>query len=101
MKKKSRLSFHTILPGLFCAFVLFIFAPVDMYLSTADELWFSLKDLIPWLLIFAAVTFAGITLLCCILPKKLSVIFRAGVYAFVAAGERAGDGLRYPGRGKG
>ena len=52
-----------------------------MYLSTADELWFSLKDLIPWLLIFAAVTFAGITLLCCILPKKLSVIFRAGVYA--------------------
>ena len=81
MKKKSRLSFHTILPGLFCAFVLFIFAPVDMYLSTADELWFSLKDLIPWLLIFAAVTFAGITLLCCILPKKLSVIFRAGVYA--------------------
>ena len=81
MKKKSRLSFHTILPGLFCAFVLFVFAPVDMYLSTADELWFSLKDLIPWLLIFAAVTFAGITLLCCILPKKLSVIFRAGVYA--------------------
>ena len=81
MKKKGRLSFHTILPGFLCAFVLFIFAPIDLYCSISSELWFSLKELIPWLLILAAVTFAGITLLCCILPKKLSVIFRAGVYA--------------------
>ena len=81
MKKKSRLSFHTILPGLLCAFVLFIFAPVDLYLSTADELWFSLKELVPWLLVFAAAAFTGITLLSCILPRKISVIFRAGVYA--------------------
>ena len=105
MKKNSRLSFHTILPGLFCAFVLFVFAPVDMYLSTADELWFSLKDLIPWLLIFAVVTFAGDypallhpseEAFCDFQGRRIRLLF-----SFVAAGKRADNRLRHPGRGKG
>ena len=81
MKEKRRLSVHTVLPGLLFAFTLFVFAPTDLYFATADELWFSLVELIPWLLILAAVAFVTITLLSCVLPQKFSIAFRAGVYA--------------------
>ena len=81
MKEKRRLSVHTVLPGLLFAFTLFVFAPADLYFAAANELWFSLVELIPWLLILAAVSFATITLLSCVLPQKFSIAFRAGVYA--------------------
>ncbi len=81
MREKRRLSIHTVLPGLLFAFTLFVFAPADLYFATADELWFSLVELIPWLLILAAVAFVTIMLLSCVLPQKFSIAFRAGVYA--------------------
>lgn len=81
MKDRRRLSVHTVLPGFLFAFTLFVFAPVDLYFATADELWFSPVELVPWLLTFAAVAFVTITLLSCVLPQKFSIAFRAGVYA--------------------
>ena len=81
MKERRRLSVHTMLPGFLFAFTLFVFAPVDLYFVTADELWFSPADLALWLLVFAAVAFVTITFLSCVLPQKYSIAFRAGVYA--------------------
>ena len=37
---KKLFSVHHLLPGLSLAFTLFLFAPVDQYLSNADEFWF-------------------------------------------------------------
>ncbi|MBQ6287742.1 MAG: sulfatase-like hydrolase/transferase [Clostridia bacterium] len=81
MKDRRRLSVHSVLPGFLFAFTLFVFAPVDLYFATADELWFSPVALAPWLLAFATVAFVTITFLSCVLPQKFSIAFRAGVYA--------------------
>ena len=79
--KKHRLTIHHILPGLSLAFTLFVFAPVDLFLSSAEEFWFSLTDLARWLGILALATFVLSTLLAWLLPRKLSIAFRAAVYA--------------------
>ena len=79
--RKRRFSFHHVLPGLSLAFTLFVFAPVDLFLSSSDEFWFSLGNLARWLGICAAATLIGVTLLSWLLPRKLSVAFRAMVYA--------------------
>ena len=79
--KKRRFSIHHILPALSLVCTLFIFAPVDLYLTSAEELWFSLEDITPWLGVMALCAFAGITLLSLLLPQKLSIAFRAAVYA--------------------
>ena len=79
--KKRRLSIHHILPALSLVFTIFIFAPVDLYLSSAEDLWFSLADIAPWLGIMALCAFLIIVLLSWLLPQKLSVAFRAAVYA--------------------
>ena len=47
--KTRRLSVHHLLPGLSLAFTLFVFAPVDLFLSSSEDLWFSLGDIAPWL----------------------------------------------------
>lgn len=78
---RKRFSIHHLLPGLSLAFTLFIFAPVDQYLSNAGEFWFSLGDIAGWLALFAFGAFAVITLLSAFLPPKASVAFRAAVYA--------------------
>ena len=79
--KKRRLSVHIVLPGLLFVFTLFVFAPGDLYCATADELWFSPTELIPWLLAFAAVAFVIVTFFSYVLPHKFSIAFRAGLYA--------------------
>ena len=79
--KKRRFSFHHILPGLSLVFTLFVFAPVDLYLSSSEEFWFTLGDLSRWLLIIALAAFVLITALAFLLPPKLSVAFRCIVYA--------------------
>ena len=79
--KKHRLTIHHLLPGLSLAFTLFIFAPVDLYLSIGDDLWFPMSMLFRWLAIFGAAVFVIITLLAWLLPQKVSVAFRAAVYA--------------------
>ena len=79
--KKHHLTIHHLLPGFSLAFTLFVFAPVDLFLSSSEEFWFSLGDLARWLGIFALATFAAVTLLAWLLPRKLSVAFRAAVYA--------------------
>ena len=79
--KKRRLSIHHILPALSLAITLFVFAPVDLFISSAEELWFSLEDIALWLGIMALCAFIGIVLLSWLLPQKLSVAFRAAVYA--------------------
>ena len=79
--RKHRFSFHHVLPGLSLVCTLFVFAPVDLFLSSAEEFWFSLGDLARWLGIFALSVFALVTLLAWLLPPKLSVAFRAAVYA--------------------
>ena len=79
--KKRRLSVHTLLPGLSLAFTLFVFAPADLYMSSAEEFWFTPLHLARWLLIFGLAVFAVVTLLAVFLPPKISVAFRAAVYA--------------------
>ena len=79
--KTRRLTIHHILPALSLAVTLFIFAPVDLYLTSAEDLWFSLSDIAPWLGVMALCAFAGIVLLAWLLPPKLSAAFRAMVYA--------------------
>ena len=79
--KTRRLSVHHLLPGLSLAVTLFIFAPVDLYLTSAGDLWFGLEDILPWLGLLALAAFAAVTLLSRFLPQKLSVAFRAAVYA--------------------
>ena len=79
--KTRRLSIHHILPALSLAVTLFIFAPVDLYLTSAEDLWFPLTIILPWLLVLALAAFVIIVLLSVFLPPKLSVAFRAAVYA--------------------
>ena len=79
--KTRRLTIHHVLPALSLAVTLFIFAPVDLYLTSAEDLWFSLSDIAPWLGVMALCAFAGIVLLAWLLPPKLSAAFRAMVYA--------------------
>ncbi len=79
--KSRRLSIHHILPALSLAVTLFIFAPVDLYLTSAEDLWFGLEDILPWLVLLALAAFLLVTLLSRLLPQKLSVAFRAAVYA--------------------
>ena len=78
---RKRLNIHHFLPGFCLVFTLFVFAPADLYLSSAGEFWFSLTDLVRWLAIFAAAGFFLVTFLAVILPPKLSAAFRAAVYA--------------------
>ena len=56
--KTRRLTIHHILPALSLAVTLFIFAPVDLYLTSAEDLWFSLSDIAPWLGVMALCAFA-------------------------------------------
>ena len=79
--KPRRLSIHHILPALSLVFTLFVFAPVDLYLTSAEDLWFSLSDIAPWLGVMALCAFAGIVLLAWLLPPKLSAALRAMAYA--------------------
>ena len=79
--KSRRLSIHHILPAISLAVTLFIFAPVDLYLTSAEDLWFGLEDILPWLGLLALAAFLLVTLLSWLLPQKLSVAFRAAVYA--------------------
>ena len=79
--KKRRVTIHHLLPGFSLVFTLFVFAPVDLYLSSAEEFWFSLGDLVRWLAIFGFAAFVIISLLAVLLPAKLSVAFRAAVGA--------------------
>lgn len=79
--KKHRLSIHHLLPGLSLVFTLFVFAPVDLYLSIGEELWFPLSTLVRWLAIYGAAVFAVITLLSLLLPAKASIVLRSVVYA--------------------
>jgi len=79
--KKRRISIHHILPGLSLVFTLFVFAPVDLYLSVGEELWFPLGTLVRWLAIYGAAVFAVITLLSILLPARASVVLRSAVYA--------------------
>ena len=79
--KKRRLSFHHILPGLSLVFTLFVFAPADLYFSFREEFWFTPAAQTRWILIFALAAFVFITILAVLLPPKLSVAFRAAVYA--------------------
>ena len=78
---KKRLSIHHLLPGLSLVFTLFVFAPLDQYLSNADEFWFSPGDIAKWLILSGVAAFAVITLLAALLPTKASIAFRAAVYA--------------------
>ena len=78
---KKRFSIHHLLPGISLVFTLFVFAPLDQYLSNADEFWFSLGDILPWLALAGLAVFAVITLLSAFLPTKASIAFRAAVYA--------------------
>lgn len=79
--KKRRFTVHHLLPGLSLVFTLFVFAPVDLYLSVGQELWFPLGTLTRWLAIYGAAVFALITLLAWLLPPKASIAFRSVVYA--------------------
>ncbi|MBQ6287741.1 MAG: hypothetical protein IJK71_00685 [Clostridia bacterium] len=80
MKEKS-LSIHMMLPGFLFAVTLFICAPAGVYHADAGGFWFSFGDLLPYLFFFTAAAFVLITVLSCILPRKVSGVFRAGVYA--------------------
>ena len=79
--KTRRFSIHHVLPGLSLVITLFVFAPIDLFLTSAEDLWFTLEDILPWLGVMALCAFVGITLLAWLLPQKLSVAFRAAVYA--------------------
>lgn len=79
--KKRFFSVHYLLPGFLLAFTFCLFAPIELYFSNAEEFWFSLSDLIPWLLLSAFAVFLIISLLASTLPTKASVAFRAAVYA--------------------
>lgn len=50
-------------------------------MSIRDELWFSFGTLARWLALFGAAAFAATVLLAWLLPPKVSVAFRAAVYA--------------------
>ena len=75
------LSYHFFLPGFLLAFTFCIFAPIDLFFTASNELWFSLGDLLPGILFFAFCVFVLVTVLAAVLPPKASVVFRAVVYA--------------------
>ena len=78
---KKRFSVHYLLPGLSLVFTVFVFAPVDLYVFTKDELWFPLTYLLRWLGIFSAASFTAVTLLAWLFPKKASMVFCSIIYA--------------------
>lgn len=80
MKEKC-LSIHTMLPGFLFAVTLFVFVPAGVYFANMEEFWFPFENLIPYLFFFTAAAFALITVFSCIIPRKVSDVFRAGVYA--------------------
>ena len=52
--------------------ILFIFIPLDVYLTNAEELWFSAKDIFPYMMIGAILSF----ILLCFVEKFLSASSR-------------------------
>jgi len=78
--RKRCFSCAKLLPGLFLAFTLLVFAPLEMYISNAGEFWFKYSQMLPILLIAAAVVFCVVTLLVVMLPPNISRMVETMAY---------------------
>lgn len=70
--------FYLLPATLLLTFTIFIFAPIEMYISNADEFWFLLKDIIPVVILYFTIA----TVLSCVLGafiknKKIFYIYNA------------------------
>lgn len=71
---------HLLLPGVFFAVTMFIFAPLELYLGNIDEFWFRFSTLLPLLLAMAAAVILISALLLRILPGKASMVAETLIY---------------------
>lgn len=72
MEKKKL--FTSFLISLFFTFNLIIFGPLELYLTNINELWFSIGDLIPVVLVCGALVFIIIFCVCMIPLKKYKIL---------------------------
>ena len=77
---KKVLSKSLIMNAAFLAFTLFIYAPLELFLSNCDEFWFSLSDFVGFCIIIAIVVLIFITIIGHILSGHFSHIFEALIF---------------------
>ena len=58
------------LPGLFFSFTVFIFAPIEFYLTHSGDFWFSIDQILPLFFLSAFICFSIITIILKLLPNK-------------------------------
>lgn len=61
---------------------LFIFIPLDVYLANAEEIWFSAKDIFPYLLIGATLSFILLCFVEKFLPANPRKLFQVILFGF-------------------
>lgn len=77
---KERKWYQWLLPGLFFAVTVFVFAPLELYMINADELWFDLSAVLPTLLLAGAASALLSALLLVLLPPKVSRVLEVMIY---------------------
>jgi len=79
-KSRTAPNAWVILPGVFFAFTIFVFAPIEFYLTHANDFWFSLKDILPVLCVAALLCTILITLILRFLPQRASAFCEGFLY---------------------
>lgn len=70
--EKRKMQFTKIgLPYFWCLFTCFIFSPLELYFTNAEELWFGLSDFLPLLTIVVAILWTVLMFLHIVLMKKI------------------------------
>jgi hypothetical protein len=64
----------------FLVFTFFVFGPADLYFGNAQELWFSMSDIIPVIFITGIMFFLVLNGICFVLPEKLKDFFAALIW---------------------
>lgn len=70
--EKRKIQFIKVgLPYFWCLFTCFIFSPLELYFTNAEELWFGLSDFLPLLTIVVAILWTVLMFLHIVLTKKI------------------------------
>lgn len=67
---QKNISYH--LSIVLALFMLFMYAPYEMYITNSNEFWFGLKDFLPFLILFCIVIFLIVEIILFFLPSKIA-----------------------------
>ncbi len=80
-RRRVHFSPKHLLPGVFFAMTVLVFAPLELYLSNINEFWFRFNSMLPALLIGCAVCVLVSFLCLALLPRKKARVLEALIYA--------------------